>query len=229
MTDRRNHRIIAGGTQDRDGHTVQIAKEHFEQRARRIPLNVQQPSKFIQQVSIQPRLAPIALGAKLSFIPGLAGQPCAAATNNASSKASERGDCGVDADRGSVLPSALGASNADESSDSPTCEDAVPAAAREMDPWDPDLPEYAREFYDEEAIVPATARLVMFRLPGNEREFAVRVVERMACRATWYEIELRHEPGQWRNWGNAPKAELALRTVRECSWSMDDEEEQFAR
>jgi hypothetical protein len=90
----------------------------------------------------------------------------------------------------------------------------------------PTIPAFALEFEEENALVPATSKLVLF-LPGDDtRPMPVRVVERSACKAKWYSVESWHaNVRRWVDRGSSAKEESAFDTARNMSWLFTAQDE----
>lgn len=86
----------------------------------------------------------------------------------------------------------------------------------------PTIPAFAYIFHEEDTMVPATSKLVLFLPQDETRPNPVRVVERSACKAKWYAIETWHDNVQrWIDRGVAAKKDGpdgAISKARNMAW-----------
>lgn len=188
-------------------------------------MNIHPPKAVMVQHPAHMRLAPIALGAKLTIVLSRAAKASAPAAMTSPAKGA--GESGDEGDCASAPTS--GSQVAEVRKELSTTAADSPITAREMKPGDPDLPAFARESLKDDSIVPTTTRLVMFRAASDEGERPVRVVKRSACKAAWYEVEAYFQPpGRWVSHSNTPERNVAIGALRNGPWTLDAEEERAA-
>lgn len=93
------------------------------------------------------------------------------------------------------------------------------ARACDEAPSEPVIPAFAYLFPEEDSIMPAASKLMLFLPQDDSRPHPVRVVERSACKVKWYAIETWHDNVQrWVDRDTAPKKAAAMEKARDMAW-----------